>query len=86
MPAQERPAPTRTSCAVFNATVPNEECDGRLSSSSSQVPMAMRSKRRFRKELNLDRLAVQCSAESCHVMTSTSEKPINGEVDEIAQW
>ena len=48
--------------------------------------MAMRGKRRFRKELNLDRLAVQCSAESCHVMTNTNEKLTNEEVDEIAQW
>ena len=46
----------------------------------------MRGKRRFRKELNLDRLAVQCSAESCHVMTNTNEKLTNEEVDEIAQW
>ena len=34
----------------------------------------------------MDRLSVQCSAESCHVMTSTSEKPTNEEVDKIAQW
>ena len=27
---------------------------------------------------------VQCSAKSCHVMTSTSEKPTNEKVDEIA--
>ena len=43
----------------------------------------MRDKRRFREELNPDR---NCSAESCHVMTSTSEKSTNEEVDEIAQW
>ena len=47
--------------------------------------MAMRRKRRFRKELNLDRFAVQCSAESSHVMSSTSEKPTNKEVNVIAQ-
>ena len=45
----------------------------------------MRGKRRFPEELNLDRLSVQCSAESCHVMTSTSEKLTNEEVDDIAQ-
>ena len=29
---------------------------------------------------------MQCSTESCHVMTSTSEKFTKEEVDEIAQW
>ena len=39
-----------------------EECDGRSNSSSTQVQLVMRGKRRFQEELNLNRLAVQFSA------------------------
>ena len=39
-----------------------EECVGRPNSSSTQVQLVMRGKRRFQEELNLNRLAVQFSA------------------------
>ena len=47
--------------------------------------MAVRGKRRFQKRLNMGNFQ-QCSAESRHVMTSTSEKLTYEEVDEKAQW
>ena len=61
------------------------ECGGGSKSSSSQVPIAVRGKRRFQKRLNLGSFQ-QCSAESRHVMTSTSEKLTFEEVNEMAQW
>ena len=56
------------SCAVFDVTVPKNVLAS--SSSSSQVPMAMRDKRRIRVTLNQDRI---CSAVQRRIMPRDDE-------------
>ena len=72
VPAQESPASTRTSCAVFNVTVPKNVLADQAHQvlRSHQVPMAMRDKRRIRETLNQDRT---CSAVQRRIMPRDDE-------------
>ena len=59
-PVQETSAPASTSPEVFNVRMPESVMAGQILK-FPQIPIAVRGKRRFQEELNLDRSsAVQC--------------------------